>query len=66
MPDLDRLVVLAAQPGWAWAPGERYDQTGERAPADGRLLLARLVDDLAGRGITVQSAFEIEWVVSRG
>ena len=25
VPDLDRLVVLAAQPGWAWAPGDRYD-----------------------------------------
>ena len=24
VPDLERLVVLAAQPGWAWAPGERY------------------------------------------
>ena len=24
VPDLSRVVVLAAQPGWAWAPGERF------------------------------------------
>jgi glutamine synthetase len=64
VPDLDRLVVLAAQPGWAWAPGERFAQTGEPYPLDSRLLLGRLVDDLASRRISVLSAIEIEWVVS--
>ncbi len=64
MPDLDRLVVLAAQPGWAWAPGDRFAQTGDPYPLDSRLLLARLVDDLARRRISVLSAIEIEWVVS--
>ncbi len=47
IPDLDRLVVLDAQPGWAWAPGERYEQSGAPYAADSRLLLRRLVDDLA-------------------
>jgi glutamine synthetase len=64
IPDLDRLVVLASQPGWAWAPGERYAQTGEPYPLDSRLLLSRLVDDLSARRISVLSAIEIEWVVS--
>jgi glutamine synthetase len=64
VPDLDRLVVLAAQPGWAWAPGDRFAQTGDPYELDSRQLLARLVDDLAGRDITVRSAIEIEWVVS--
>jgi glutamine synthetase len=64
VPDLDRLVVLAAQPGWAWAPGDRYAQTGDAYPLDSRLLLARLVGDLAERDIDVLSAIEIEWVVS--
>jgi glutamine synthetase len=64
VPDLDRLVVLSAQPGWAWAPGERYAQTGEAYPLDSRLLLRRLVDDLAQRHTSVLSAIEIEWVVS--
>ena len=35
VPDLDRLVVLAAQPGWAWAPGRAVR-------ADRRALPARL------------------------
>jgi len=64
VPDLDRLVVLAAQPGWAWAPGERYAQTGDPYPLDSRLLLTRLVDALATRRINVLSAIEVEWVVS--
>ena len=66
VPDLDRLVVLAAQPGWAWAPGERYAQTGEPYPLDSRLLLTRMVDQLASRRISVLSAIEIEWVVCEG
>ena len=66
VPDLDRLAVLAAQPGWAWAPGDRFSQTGEPHDQDARLLLARVVDDLAGQGVTVRSAIEVEWVVSAG
>jgi glutamine synthetase len=66
LPDLDRLVVLAAQPGWAWAPGDRYAQTGDVYELDSRLLLARLEDELASRSISVLAAIEIEWVVSTG
>lgn len=64
LPDLDRLVVLAAQPGWAWAPGERFAQDGTPYPLDARLLLGRVVDDLATRGLSVRSSIEIEWVIS--
>ena len=28
-PDLEQLVVLAAQPGWAWVPVDRRTQDGE-------------------------------------
>ena len=66
IPDLDRVVTLAAQPGWAWSPGERWSQTGDEHDKCSRLLLRRQVDALASQGVTVQSAFEIEWVVSRG
>lgn len=66
IPDLDRLVVLAAQPGWAWAPADRWEQSGEPHVQDSRLLLRRTVEQLAGNGITVRAAFEIEWVVSAG
>lgn len=35
-PDLDRVTTLAAQPGWAWAPADRYDQLGlPHPPASG-------------------------------
>jgi glutamine synthetase len=59
-------VTLAAQPGWAWAPGERYQQDGEPHDKCSRLLLRRLVEDLSGQGLELKAAFEIEWVVSTG
>jgi glutamine synthetase len=65
-PDLDRLAVLAAQPGWAWAPGVRYGQEGDVHPADARGLAIRVADQLAGQGLTVKAAFEVEWCVSSG
>jgi glutamine synthetase len=66
IPDLSRVVTLAAQPGWAWSPGERWRQDGEPHDKCSRLLLRRQVERLAAQGIEVQSAFEIEWAVSRG
>jgi glutamine synthetase len=66
IPDLRRLVTLAAQPGWAWAPADRYQQSGEPHSQCSRLLLRRLTDELAEQGLTVRSTFEIEWVVSEG
>jgi glutamine synthetase len=65
-PDLDRIVVLAAQPGWAWAPGDRYEQDGRPHAHDSRLLLKRLVEAWSDEGVTFRSAFEVEWVVSAG
>ncbi|MEU8591966.1 glutamine synthetase family protein [Streptomyces sp. NPDC048664] len=63
-PDLDRLVVLAGQPGWAWAPVDRITQEGERHPACARTFLRRVVAD-AGRqhGLTFEAAIEIEWMI---
>ncbi|MEV5549658.1 glutamine synthetase family protein [Streptomyces sp. NPDC052309] len=66
-PDLDRLAVLAAQPGWAWAPVDRITQEGEPHPACGRTLLRRIVAEAAERhGVTFRAAVEIEWAVGRG
>ncbi|MHA6796806.1 glutamine synthetase [Pseudonocardia bannensis] len=64
LPDLDRLVVLAAQPGWAWAPVDRWTQEGEPHPQCSRATAGRLAGRLAGMGITVRMAFEIEWVLA--
>lgn len=66
IPDVRRVVPLAAQPGWAWAPADRYQQSGEPHGQCSRLLLARLVDELAQQGYSAQTAFEVEWVVSTG
>jgi glutamine synthetase len=66
MPDLSRLTVLAALPGWAWAPADRYDQEGRAHPLDARTLARREVRRLAEQGYTVRAAFEVEWCASTG
>ncbi|MEV4258042.1 glutamine synthetase family protein [Spirillospora sp. NPDC049652] len=65
-PDLDRLVRLAALPGWAWAPAGRFTQDGTVHPLDFRAVLAREVERLADLGWSVRAAFEIEWCLSDG
>jgi glutamine synthetase len=65
-PDLGRLAVLTASPGWAWAPADRYDQEGEPHPLDARGLAAREVTRLSASGLSVKAAFEVEWAVSVG
>jgi glutamine synthetase len=65
-PDLDHLVVLAGQPGWAWAPVDRITQEGERHPGCGRTFLRRIVADAADRhGITFKAGIEIEWAAGQ-
>ena len=63
-PDLDRLTVLHAQPGWAWAPADRYDTEGVPHPQCHRALARGQVDTLAAAGLHARAAFEVEWVVS--
>ncbi len=65
-PDLSRLTTLAAAPGWAWAPANRYDQDGAPHPQDARAIARREVWLLAALGFTAQAAFEVEWCVSIG
>jgi glutamine synthetase len=64
-PDLGRLTVLAGQPGWAWAPVDRYAQDGTPHVQCSRSLLRRLVDEYAEEGLTLRAAFEIEWVIGQ-
>ncbi|WP_435272584.1 glutamine synthetase [Streptomyces parvulus] len=66
-PDLDRLTVLVAQPGWAWAPVDRITQEGGPHPACARTVLRRTVAHAAEQyGVRFKAAFEIEWSVGRG
>jgi glutamine synthetase len=64
-PDLSRLTLLAGQPGWAWAPVDRYRHDGRPHVQDSRSLLRRLTGELAAEGLSVKASFEIEWVVSQ-
>ncbi|MBE1497298.1 glutamine synthetase [Amycolatopsis lexingtonensis] len=63
-PDLDALVPLAAQPGWAWAPVRKYDTEGEPHPQDARALAAAATAELAAQGYRARLAFELEWVIT--
>jgi glutamine synthetase len=65
VPDLDRLVPLAAQPGWAWTPVDRYTQAGDVWAACQRSFARRMVDAAAAAGLTFQMAVEIEWALGR-
>ncbi|MFH8404117.1 glutamine synthetase family protein [Streptomyces sp. NPDC018019] len=64
-PDLERITVLAAQPGWAWAPVDRYDQLGTPHPGCQRQFARRMVDRAADAGLDLRMGFETEWVVTR-
>lgn len=62
-PDLEVLVPLTAQPGWAWAPVDRWRQDGQPHPQCSRLLLRRVTDSLAAEGLRFLAAVEVEWIV---
>lgn len=66
LPDLDRVVGLAGQPGWAWAPVDRYTQDGAEFAGCQRTFARRMVTAAASVGLTFRMGFEVEWVVSRG
>lgn len=63
-PDLDRVVPLAAQPGWAWAPGERHTQDGTPHPGCQRLFARRMTAAAASLGLSLKAGIEVEWVVA--
>jgi glutamine synthetase len=63
IPDLDRLTVLAGQPGWAWAPVDRYTQGGQVYAACQRSFARRMSAEAARRGLALRVSFEVEWAV---
>ena len=65
-PDLERLVVLAAQPGWAWAPVDRRTQEGDPHPGCQRAFARRMAGRAAERGLWARMGFEAEWVLDAG
>jgi glutamine synthetase len=65
-PDLDRVVRLAAQPGWAWAPVDRFTQDGEEHPGCQRGFARRMASAAVAAGLDVRMGFEIEWALGSG
>jgi glutamine synthetase len=63
VPDLDRLAVLAGQPGWAWAPVDRYTQEGRVYAGCQRSFARRMTAKAGDRGLELRMAFEIEWAL---
>lgn len=63
VPDLDRIVPLAAQPGWAWAPADKFVQDGGRFTACQRAFAAAQVRALDEIGLRASAAFEHEWAI---
>jgi len=63
VPDLDHLVALAAQPGWAWAPVDRMTQEGDLHPGCSRTRLRRLVQAAADQGLEFRASVEIEFAL---
>jgi glutamine synthetase len=62
-PDLDRLTILAGQPGWAWAPVDRFTQQDQPHPACQRTFTRRMTQRAADAGLEFLMAFELEWFV---
>ncbi|WP_323373957.1 glutamine synthetase family protein [Plantactinospora alkalitolerans] len=63
LPDLSRATPLAGQPGWAWAPADRYGLDGQRYPGCDRWFATRMVRAAAERGLSLRMGFETEWTV---
>lgn len=63
IPVLDRVIPLAAQPGWAWAPVDRYTQEGRSYVACSRTFAREMVAAASRQGLTAQVSFEVEWAV---
>lgn len=63
IPDLDRAVVLAASPGWAWAPAMQFDQELRPMPICQRRFLEQTTQAAAEKGITFSMAYEVEFTL---
>jgi glutamine synthetase len=63
VPDLERVTVLAGQPGWAWVPVDRYTQEGRVYASCQRSFARRMTALALKRGLELRMAFEVEWAL---
>jgi glutamine synthetase len=61
--DLSVAVPLGGAPGWAWAPVDHREQSGEAWPGCQRWFLRRQVEAAGALGLGFQAAWELEWIL---
>ncbi len=59
----ERIVQLAGQPAFAWAPGQLWTQEGPRWEHCYRAALERTVERAAGLGYEFKAGCELEWFI---
>jgi glutamine synthetase len=64
IPVTDRIVQLAGQPGFAWAPGRQVAADGSEWPYDQRSALERQVARAAEIGLEFRAGYELEFHLS--
>jgi glutamine synthetase len=62
--DAGALALLEPASGWAWAPGERFERTGEPYAGDQRHRCRLQQEQLQQAGVELQAGFELEWLVA--
>ena len=61
----ERIVQLAGQPAFAWAPGQLWLQEGPRWEHCYRAALERLVERASGLGYEFKAGLELEWFIGQ-
>ena len=64
-PDPAAVRVMAADPGWAWAPADQYIQDGRLFGCCQRSFLRRMTDLAALSGLEIRVGSEVEWFLGR-
>jgi glutamine synthetase len=62
--DAAALARLEPGSGWAWAPGERFERSGEPYAGDQRHRCRLQQEQLQQAGVELQAGFEVEWLVA--
>lgn len=65
VPDLSALTELACQPGWAWAPTNKYTQDGMPFAACQRGFATRQTEAARQARLRLSMTFETEWSVGQ-
>jgi len=65
LPDLGAARVIAAQPGWAWAPADQRTQDDEAFGCCQRSFARRMAGAAAARGLELRVGSELEWFLGR-